>query len=79
MDVREIQHLLGHASLTTTERYLQLRPGRISKSFENVWANQKEVTAVALGPHQTGAGNPNPQNTSTKVPQIGLTVKLARR
>jgi integrase/recombinase XerC len=51
-DIREIQEMLGHASLSTTQRYIHLSPGKLMevydkahpRSFKNVNRSQTPVT-----------------------------------
>jgi integrase/recombinase XerC len=51
-DIREIQEMLGHASLSTTQRYIHLSPGKLMevydkahpRSFKNVKRSQTPVT-----------------------------------
>ncbi len=47
VDLREIQYPLGHASVTTTERYLHLRPGRVAESLREVWRRRAGVRRSA--------------------------------
>jgi integrase/recombinase XerC len=33
-DIREIQEMLGHASLSTTQRYIHLSPGKLMEVYD---------------------------------------------
>ncbi|MCX8112478.1 MAG: tyrosine-type recombinase/integrase [Bacteroidia bacterium] len=43
MDIAYLQRLLGHASLTTTQHYLQLLPGELSQILRHYHPRAKEV------------------------------------
>ncbi|MDO9124868.1 MAG: tyrosine-type recombinase/integrase, partial [Deltaproteobacteria bacterium] len=33
-DIREIQEMLGHASLSTTQRYIHISPGKLMEVYD---------------------------------------------
>ncbi len=53
-DIYEVKNLLGHTSVTTTERYAQFNLDRLAQDFPSAYQVRLEVEKV----RKNGSGNP---------------------
>jgi integrase len=69
--LRELQAILGHASITDTERYAHLVPGHFSDAARSTLAVDLSASCATVTPCASGSSDSGPKSRRSRTPAAG--------